>query len=285
MRCLLYLNMLIAATAAGDAAELLDKARAAFKKSDVAGALKLADKAVAAAPADRAAYLLRGQILMANRDFAKSVLDFSKVLELDPKAAVALDQRGTAYFKMGKIKESLADFDRFIALRPQAAAAHWRRGLTLYYAREFAKGVAQFTTSDQAEPNDVENAVWHYLCNVHVKGLDKARAEMPRIAKDPRGPYFMKIYEMFQGKAKPADVLAAAEAGKANDDLRKEQRFYAHYYIGMYYESVGEAMKSLEELKTAVERYPIGHYMMDVARVHIQLRSKESGKAGSKLGK
>src|SRR5262249_50515095 len=157
-----------------------------------------------------------------------------------------------------------------------AGPAHWRRGLTLYYADEFAKGVAQFTTSDKEEPNDVENAVWNFLCDAKVKGVEKARGDMLKVAKDPRGPYFMKIYDLFRGSAKPDEVFTAAEAGNVKDELRKEQRFYANYYVGMYYECVGEPKKSLEYLKTAVEKYPIGHYMMDVARVHIQLRSGKS---------
>src|SRR5262245_3981703 len=134
---MVILALVAAPVWADDAAELANQANAAMKKGDPAAALKLADQAVAA----------------------------------DPKLGIAYDVRGTAYFKLGKIKESLADFDRYIELVPKAAAAHWRRGLTLYYADEFAKGVAQFTTSDKEEPNDVENAVWHFLCDAKVKGV------------------------------------------------------------------------------------------------------------------
>ena len=133
--------------------------------------------------------------------------------------------------------------------------------------------MAQFTTSDKEEPNDVENAIWHFLCNARATSVAKARGAMLKVAKDPRGEYMMKCYEMFRGTAQPADVFAAAEAGAANDEVRKEQRFYAHYYVGMYYEALGEPKKSFAQLRIAVEKYPIGHYMMDVARVHIKLRS------------
>ena len=268
--------LLVAASplCADEPKETLAKAQAAFKEKKYDAALNYINEAIAADGKSAEAHYIRGLIHMEQRAFDKAVADFSKTYELDAKAAIAFDQRGIAYFKMAKIKESLADFDKFIELTPKAAAAHWRRGLTLYYADEFAKGVAQFTTSDKEEPNDVENAVWHFLCNARVLGLEKARGEFLKVKNDPRGQYMMKIHEMFNGTAKPADVFTAAEAGKANDDLRKEQRFYANYYVGMYYEAVGEPKKSLEHLKTAVEKYPIGHYMMDVARVHIKLRDK-----------
>jgi len=259
---------------ADDAIELLDKARDAYGAKKLDEAFKLVESAIAANPKSPEAHFLRANILTQQRDFEKAIVDYTRVLELAPDFAPALDQRGTAYFKLAKITESLVDFDRYIKARPEAAAAHWRRGLTLYYAQKFADGVAQFTTSDTQEPNDVENAVWHFLCNARVQGVEKARPGFLKVKRDPRGPYMMKIYEMFKGEAKPEEVFAAAEAGQADDERRTEQRFYANYYVGMYYEAVGEPKKSLEHLKKAVEMYPIGHYMMDVARVHIKLRSK-----------
>lgn len=216
----------------------------------------------------------KAKAALEKKDFDEAVRLTTKALEADPKNAEAYDLRGTAQFKLGKIKESLADFDKQIELAPAAGPAHWRRGLTLYYAEKFADGVKQFTSSDKAEPEDVENAVWHFLCNARVQGLKKAQGEMLKVAKDPRGEYMMKIYQMFKGEAKPEDVFKSAEAGNVNDNVRKEQRFYANYYVSMFCEATGEPKKSLEYMKTAVEKYPIGHYMMDVANVHLKLRDK-----------
>jgi lipoprotein NlpI len=226
------------------------------------------------AMADDASDLLRkAKAALAKKDFAEAVKLATQAIEADPKNPEGYDHRGTAQFKLGNIKESLADFDKQIQLAPALGPAHWRRGLTLYYAEKFADGVKQFTSSDKAEPEDVENAVWHFLCNARVQGLKKAQGEMLKVAKDPRGDYMMKIYQMFKGDAKPEDVFKSAEAGKVADDLRKEQRFYANYYVSMYYEAAGEPKKSLEHMKVAVEKYPIGHYMMDVANVHLKLRT------------
>lgn len=259
---------------ADEVGDLLGKAQAAMKQGDLEGAKRHADAAVAKDPRSVDALLIRGQIGTSRREFAAAIDDFSRALQLDPSRPDALDLRGTTHFKMAKIKESLADYDQYIRMRPMAAAAHWRRGLTLYYADKFADGVAQFTTSDKEEPNDVENAVWHFLCNARVKGIEKARGEFLKVGRDSRGEYMMKIFEMFKGTAKPDEVFAAAEKGDLTDRKRDYQRFYAHYYVGMYLEATGDAKRSLEHLKKAVEKYPIGDYMMDVARVHIKLREK-----------
>ena len=127
--------------------------------------------------ADNKDLLNKADAALKAKKFAEAAALASQAIEADPGSAGAFDLRGTANFKMGNIKESLADFDKQIELNPIAGPAHWRRGLTLYYAEKFADGVAQFTTSDKEEPNDVENAIWHFLCNARVKGLEKARGE------------------------------------------------------------------------------------------------------------
>lgn len=228
------------------------------------------------AVADDAKELLaKADTALKEKKFSDAVRLASQAIEADPKSAIAYDLRGTANFKLGRIKESLADYDKQIELNPKTGPAHWRRGLTLYYADKFADGVAQFTTSDQEEPNDVENAIWHFLCNARVKGLEKAQGEMLKVARDPRGESMMTIYRMFKGKAKPKEVLKSAEAGNVNDEIRQKQRFYANYYVSMYYEAARKPDQSLEHMRVAVRKYPIGDYMMDVAKVHLKLREKK----------
>lgn len=204
-----------------------------------------------------------------NHQEAKQLLD--QAVKLEPNRAELYSLRGGVHFKLGNITESLADFDEQIKLKPADAAAHWRRGLTLYYANQFSKGVAQFTTSDKAEPEDVENAVWHLLCNAKVKGVDAARTELLKVGRDSRVP-MMEVYGLFAGKSTVEKVLAAAEAGQASEAERTSRRFYAHLYSGLFCEMIGQQARSLELITKAAKDYPIDHYMMDVARVHVKLR-------------
>ena len=80
-----------------------------------------------------------------------------------------------------------------------------------------------------------------------------------------------QVLELFAGKLKPQDVLDAAERAKLKDEELKEARFYAHLYVALYYESEGDAKKCLEHMTEAAEKYKIGHYMWDVAAVHLKL--------------
>ncbi len=223
---------------------------------------------------DARTWLDRAKALHDAQRYKEALQAVDHAIQSDARLAEAYDLRGMLYFKLGQIRESLADFDEQIRLDPKSAPAHWRRGLTLYYAEKFADGAAQFVTSDQSEPNDVENAIWHFLCLARVVGIDKARSQFLPVQQDPRGELMMAIYRMFQGHATPDDVLTLAEAGDVPAGERQVRRFYANYYVGMFYEAVGEKEKSLVFIQKAVEKYPVRHYMMDVARVHMLLRKK-----------
>jgi lipoprotein NlpI len=171
---------------------------------------------------------------------------------------------------MGKFKEAIADFDKFLELRPKVAPDHWRRGIALYYAGRFDDGRKQFDLHRTVNPEDVENSAWHYLCNARANTPKKAREDLIPVTKDARVP-MKQVLELFAGKLKPKDVLDAAENAKLTGEELKEARFYANLYVALYYESEGDAKKTLEHLTTAVEKYKIGHYMWDVADAHLKL--------------
>ena len=84
-----------------------------------------------------------------------------------------------------------------------------------------------------------------------------------------------QIYELFAGNLKPKDVLAAATAGKLPKAQLNRQLFYAHLYLGLYYETERDKKRALMHLGKAANDYRIGHYMWDVARVHHELLRKE----------
>jgi lipoprotein NlpI len=235
----------------------------------------LAVAAADPAPKDAAGWLQRGVELAGRRKYDEAVAAFGKCLELDPKNAEALDRRGSAQFMRGKFAESVADFDRFLKLRPKQSAGHWRRGISLYYAGKYDEGRQQFEGYEKVDTNDVENAVWHFLCVARKDGVEKARAKVLKIGKDKRVP-MMEVYELFRGKLKPAGVLAAAEAGDLSAEQRKPRLFYAHLYLGIYADVLGDRKKAREHLALAAGKYKVDHYMGEVARVHHELLSKDS---------
>lgn len=208
-------------------------------------------------------------------------------LEQDPKLANAYYLRGRARFRLGKVVESLADFDQFVALRPELASRQWERGISCYYARRYQQGADQFALYQTYHDNDVENSVWRYLCMVPLTGIQKAREAMLPIRDDRRVP-MMQIYDLYRGKLQPADVLKAIDADQPAADVRRAREFYAHLYLGLYYEVAKEheLAKKYINLAAAPElaKNPgLNRYMWDVARVHAQqLRANSAAEQPTK---
>ena len=180
-------------------------------------------------------------------------------------AAEAIFQRAVADFERGQIDAAADGFDQVAELLPQQAPHLWQRGIALYYAERFADCIEQFESHRTVNPNDVENAVWHYICVARAESPAAAEAALLPVGPDSRVP-MREIYEMFSGDLAPADVMAAV-----GDSPRA--RFYAHLYLGLYFEAQGRAAEAFEQIELAADdRYArAGGYMHMVAEVHLAL--------------
>jgi lipoprotein NlpI len=250
-------------------AEFLSQAAEAYSDGKVDVAFSLADKAVESDPKNAKAYFFRAQLNESQRRHKQAVADYSTVLELEPKAEL-YDRRGSEQFKLGEIEASIADFDKYIELVPEREPGHWKRGISYYYAGRFADGRKQFEGYQTVDENDVENAVWRYLCQARETSVDGARKSLLKIRDDRRVP-MMEVYAMYAGEKTPDDVMAAARAGDPPADQLNERLFYAHLYLGLYHDAAGDKKSALEHIRQAADDHPIGHYMWDVARVHKKL--------------
>jgi lipoprotein NlpI len=115
------------------------------------------------------------------------------------------------------------------------------------------------------------------MCVARKDGVEKSQANMAKVGIDRRVP-MMTIYKLFKGEATPEDVMKAAEKDAPNDDESKQRNFYAHLYIGLFFEIKGDKPATKEHLKKAVAVYPQGPYMWAVARMHLKMLEKEEGK-------
>lgn len=171
-------------------------------------------------------------------------------------------------FRENKIAESIQDFDRAAKLEPRVAPHLWQRGISLYYAGEFQKGRQQFESHKAVNPHDVENATWHFICVARTDGVDAARKSLIQIdtTRDTRVP-MAEAYQFFAGRGSEDAVITVAE--KAGTE---RARMYAHLYLGLYYEAVGEADKARGHMQKAATAKLQDHYMHDVAKIHLLQR-------------
>lgn len=169
--------------------------------------------------------------------------------------------RAVADFQGGRIEESVAGFDRLVKLAPDALPQLWQRGIALYYVGRFKDCRAQFESHRTVNPNDVENAAWHFLCVARAESPTKAKAALLPVGPDSRVP-MSQVYRMLRGELTVEQVLKAG-------GTQPEGQFYAELYSGLYLEALGDAERALKHIRNAAaDRYSGSGYMHDVARVH-----------------
>ncbi len=192
--------------------ELLAEALSAAQAGRRDEAVDLASRAIKADAKNDQALYVRGLLYEGVNQHAKAVADFTAAIEIEPSRADAYDHRGSEELKQGHAKQAIADFDRAIELDPPREAGHWRRGIAYYFAGQYREGAKQFEGYQTVDDNDVENAVWRFLCMARDQGLAPARKSLLKIKQDRRVP-MMEVYALFAGQSKPEAVLAAARAG------------------------------------------------------------------------
>jgi lipoprotein NlpI len=117
----------------------------------------------------------------------------------------------------------------------------------------------------------MENAAWHFFCVARAETPARARATILPCDRDRR---IMRgeIYDMLRGLITPAQVVEAAGSYEA-------AQFYAHLYVGLYFEALGDRTTAMEHLKLAADaRYDgLAGFMNDVARVHVRRLEERPG--------
>ncbi len=228
--------------------------------------------AAAAVPASQENPYDRALVLEASGDLAGAVAEYDRLAALRPRDWRVVMGRGSVHFKTGNITASLADFDRTVELAPAQEPYFWQRGIAQYYAGRYQQCARQFELHRTVNPADVENAAWHFLCRARSASFEQARRDLLPVGSDTRAP-MASIYDLFAGRATPEAVLAAAARIDPASQRGRSAAFYAHLYVGLFYEAAGREELAFEHLERAVELEVPGT-MSDVARVHVSLRRR-----------
>ena len=132
----------------------------------------------------------------------------------------AILDRAVEDFRAGRIEQSLAGFDRVALLSPADAPYLWQRGIAQYYAGKFRECRDMFVSHRTVNPDDVENAAWHFLCVARAESPEAARKQILPVGPDAALP-MREVYQMFQGAMTQAQVMKAAGIGS---DARSSSR-------------------------------------------------------------
>jgi lipoprotein NlpI len=210
------------------------------------------------------------------REFDDVIRRQTAALRETPGSVAAYSQRGDAYFKRGRFAEAADDYEKMVELDPSLDAGHWRRGIACFFAGRYEKAARQFEIYHTFDNVDRENGIWRYFSQVKAFGKEKARTGLLQYAKDDREP-FPAVYQLFEGKRTPEQVLSSIDEAKLSDDERQQRLFYANLYIGLNHAVEGRTKEAAACLRKAVANpwAPSAgfgpEFMWHVGRVHYDL--------------
>ncbi|MEA5569292.1 MULTISPECIES: hypothetical protein [unclassified Anabaena] len=191
--------------------------------------------------------------------------NWHNIIKNQPHNANAYIRRGMIRFKLARIEESIQDFDKAEQLDTRLKPYLWQRGLSYYYAERFAEGAQQFEIDLTVNSQDVEETVWRYLCMARLVGVTEARNSLLTVKNDPR-KIMQSVYDLYAENCTVDDLLAV---GKLAGDRGE---FYAHLYLGLYYEAQNNLELAKDYLVKAADNYKIEDYMWYLAQVHKKIR-------------
>jgi tetratricopeptide (TPR) repeat protein len=114
-------------------------------KNDFAGSVKEFTKALQLNPKLFTARFWRGACSLLVGDNRAAIADLTKAIELNPKKVEAYMYRGSAYAKLGNSQLALADLDKALALTPNSAVGYGNRCSIKFQLRDFKGAVADCT--------------------------------------------------------------------------------------------------------------------------------------------
>lgn len=223
------------------------------------------------------------QALLAARqhDFVQAVAELDAAKGMGLTDSLVFYHRGRWNFQAGRIDESMQDFDRYVELAPARANSQWERGITCYYAGKYREGAKQFVDYQNFHDNDVENAVWRYLCQIQFDGLEKARQAILPIKNDRRVP-MMEIYRLFRGESTPDKVLQVLADSRSTGELARHEAFDAHLYLALFFDAQKDWPSATRHVDLAVKQFDKGDYMWSVAvqhQRHLRKQQQKTNKA------
>ncbi|MFN6563827.1 MAG: tetratricopeptide repeat protein [Nostoc sp. ChiSLP01] len=102
-------------------------------------------------------------------NYEGAVQDFSQLIKLEPKNALAYNKRGDAYYRLGDYEQAQADSSQAILLNPQDANAYYDRGFALYELGKYKEAIADYTQTIKLNSQDAYAYYGRGLARIQIK--------------------------------------------------------------------------------------------------------------------
>jgi len=198
-----------------------------------------------------------------DRDVASDAAD--RLLQHYSSDPRAIRLAADLLLRSGKINSAARQFERYIELVPGDKADLWQYGIALAFIGRYDEGRKLFELHRTVNPNDVENAAWHFLCVAKLAGIKEAEKLVLPAPGDTRVPMNEIRRLLIDGNEER--VTAAVNQLTEGSASRADASFYANLYLGLYADCYGNVTKAKRLIGDAAKTDQV-NYMSDVARVY-----------------
>lgn len=153
------------------AADWLEKGFSLYEKKRYNDAIYAFSQAISLTPEFTIAYYNRGNIFAKHLgQYQESIMDYDKVLELNPAYIKAYNNRGLSYSRLGSHQLAIRDYDKAIELNPGYTVAFINRGLSYSKLNNFEMALQDYNKALELKP---EYAKVYDLRGIMYKKSDK----------------------------------------------------------------------------------------------------------------
>lgn len=122
-----------------------------FYSSQYKNAIFYLNKSIDKYPNKEISYSFRGRAKGLLGEWENAILDFNRVIEIEPNAVVYND-RGLAYLLLEKYEKAIQDFDKAIELDPNYAKAYDNRGRAKHCLKRYDEAIQDYNKAVKLDP-------------------------------------------------------------------------------------------------------------------------------------
>jgi tetratricopeptide (TPR) repeat protein len=232
-------------------------------------------------PRDAVAYYNRGIAHDDKKDYDRAIADYTRVIEIHPQAA-AYSNRGYAYTHKRDYDRAFADYASAAASDAGYADIYFNRGNAYDDIKDFDRAAAEYSKAIAIDPMSADSYSDRGLAYAANGDYDRAIADYDRaLAIDPKDP---QAYDSrggaFIGLGRYDDAIA--EFTKAIElypthATAYEHRGYAHFYKGDFTGAVADLSRSLDRNDSA---YPMLFRFLAESRIGENAAARLAAGAG-----
>jgi lipoprotein NlpI len=198
-------------------------------------------------------------------DLDRAIADYNEAIRLDPKYADAFNNRAIAYADKGDADRAMANYNEAIRLNPKLAVAFHFRGIANLYVGSLPKALADLSQASKLDPKDAYTALWLDIVN--------QRSNLPsrlllQIAQIDMSKWPAPVIRLFLGQMTPKAALAAA--ADANANINKGQTCEANFYSGELALQQGAKDQATRLFRLAASGCPRGFVEFAAAKAELK---------------